>query len=347
MLTVYGGQGESSKTTFVKHLEWIYGPGFPTEEREVWRNIIHDDLLTAYHGLQRAYEKKCPYGIELENDIWVSLNSPINFHPRVMRIELASGDQPELFQSAFPYVFKRLVDESADIVMRNGGAGSLPDNIDYFVNHLVRICDINYIPTGGDILRARTRTTGIHRYTYTSPDYKSFQVYDVGGERSERKKCIKVFDQSAVVLLFVPIDSYDQILYEDENTNRMQEALTLFKSLVNTEDWWKESRMSLCFTKCDLFEKKIQSGSTPLNVYFPEYAGSPTDVAECRKYITWRFTQLLEQRSELGVFYLDVTDTGHVREVVETSLGGGYSTSPRYNHFDRRGDSLHENVTRI
>jgi hypothetical protein len=74
------------------------------------------------------------------------------------------------------------------------------------------------MPTSDDIFHARTRTTGIHKYTFNVSDYGPCQVYDFGGERSERKKWVKVFDQSAVVLLFVPLDSYDQVLYEDETT---------------------------------------------------------------------------------------------------------------------------------
>jgi hypothetical protein len=39
----------------------------------------------------------------------------------------------------------------------------------------------------------------------------------MGGERSERKKWVNVFDQTAAVLLFVPLDCYDQNLYEDDS----------------------------------------------------------------------------------------------------------------------------------
>lgn len=123
----------------------------------------------------------------------------------------------------------------------------------------------------------------------------------------------------------------------------MQEALFLFESIVNAENWWKESRMFLCFTKYDLFEKKTKSGARPLNDYFPEYEGSATDVVACREYITGRFTDLMRNRDEIGVFYVDATETQHVRDVVETVLVGGHPGSERFFSFERRADSLYVN----
>jgi hypothetical protein len=119
----------------------------------------------------------------------------------------------------------------------------------------------------------------------------------------------------------------------------MEEALELFKGLVNTKKWWLESKMTLCFTRCDLFEEKIRSGVSPLNDHFPEYEGPPTDVVQSAQYVVRKFTQLLEQRCELGVFQINATDTAHVRDVVETVLGNGRSRSPRYYHFEKRVDS--------
>ena len=42
-------------------------------------------------------------------------------------------------------------------------------------------------------------------------------MFDVGGQRSERKKWIHVFDTVHVVLFLVSISGYDQVLVEDRN----------------------------------------------------------------------------------------------------------------------------------
>ena len=42
-------------------------------------------------------------------------------------------------------------------------------------------------------------------------------MFDVGGQRSERKKWIHVFDNVNVVLFLVAISGYDHVLVEDRN----------------------------------------------------------------------------------------------------------------------------------
>lgn len=42
-------------------------------------------------------------------------------------------------------------------------------------------------------------------------------MFDVGGQRSERKKWIHVFDNVQVVLFLVAISGYDHVLIEDRN----------------------------------------------------------------------------------------------------------------------------------
>jgi hypothetical protein len=99
------------------------------------------------------------------------------------------------------------------------------------MEHLDRICDTNYMPTSDDILHSRVRTTGIYRYTFDVPDCGSCQIFDVGGERSERKKWIHIFDQFSVVIAFVPLDSYDQVLYEDETAVSYNPLICILCSL--------------------------------------------------------------------------------------------------------------------
>ena len=48
-----------------------------------------------------------------------------------------------------------------------------------------------YIPTEQDVLRSRVRTTGIVENSFTI-DGNHFKMYDVGGQRNERKKYVCV-----------------------------------------------------------------------------------------------------------------------------------------------------------
>ena len=72
------------------------------------------------------------------------------------------------------------------------------------------------MPTDQDILRTRLRTTGITETVFDLGNL-TYRMFDVGGQRSERKKWIHVFDNVQVVLFLVAISGYDHVLVEDRN----------------------------------------------------------------------------------------------------------------------------------
>jgi len=92
------------------------------------------------------------------------------------------------------------------------------------------------------------------------------------------------------------LSSYAKTLYEDESTNRMKEALDLFKQICNSR-WFKETAMILFLNKKDVYADYITR--TPLTVCFPEFANQPGytanlahDEVETRNYIKQRFIAL-------------------------------------------------------
>ena len=74
----------------------------------------------------------------------------------------------------------------------------------------------DFLPTDQDILRTRLRTTGISETIFELGNL-IYKMVDVGGQRSERKKWIHVFDNVQVVLFLVAISGYDHVLVEDRN----------------------------------------------------------------------------------------------------------------------------------
>ena len=74
----------------------------------------------------------------------------------------------------------------------------------------------DFLPTDQDILRTRLRTTGISETIFELGNL-TYKMVDVGGQRSERKKWIHVFDNVQVVLFLVAISGYDHVLVEDRN----------------------------------------------------------------------------------------------------------------------------------
>jgi len=85
-----------------------------------------------------------------------------------------------------------------------------------FLDHSDRLFSRNYLPNDQDILRARLRTTGISE-TIFETGHLTYRMFDVGGQRSERKKWIHVFDNVQVVLFLVAVSGFDHTLVEDRN----------------------------------------------------------------------------------------------------------------------------------
>ena len=59
----------------------------------------------------------------------------------------------------------------------------LPDSAKYYLNKIKTIGDVGYVPSIQDVLRSRVRTSGIVEERYII-DRVPFQMYDVGGQRS-------------------------------------------------------------------------------------------------------------------------------------------------------------------
>lgn len=68
----------------------------------------------------------------------------------------------------------------------------------------------------------------------------------------------------------IPIFIMIQVLFEDENQNRMRESLALFE-LINNYPWFMESSVILFLNKTDLFYEKIPKSK--LSDHFPAYQG--------------------------------------------------------------------------
>jgi hypothetical protein len=88
-----------------------------------------------------------------------------------------------------------------------------------YLNDVIRFCESNFVPNDQDILSARVMTT-----TITETRFKvegiTFRVFDVGGQRSERKKWAPYFEDVTAILFISAISAYDQTCFEDNTTNR-------------------------------------------------------------------------------------------------------------------------------
>jgi len=145
----------------------------------------------------------------------------------------------------------------------------IPDAAPYFFDRIDAIAEANYVPTYSDILMCRARTTGIVQTDFSVHE-QGFKIVDVGGQRSERKKWIHYFEDVTAVVFVAAISEYDQQCYEDLETNRIDEALGLFKETL-TSKWLQKCHTILFLNKRDLFAEKIKR--SPMVTHFADYTG--------------------------------------------------------------------------
>jgi len=188
----------------------------------------------------------------------------------------------------------------------------LPDCTKYLAENIERMTADGYIPTETDILNCRARTTGIVEIEFEIQRF-TFRVVDVGGQRSERKKWIHCFEGVTALIFCVALSEYDQKLYEDEQVNRMREALDLFEEICNSI-YFVRTDIILFLNKSDLFIEKIKR--VDLKVCFADYTGG-SDEKKGFEFIQQKFS-LLNKNPQSKQIYTHVTcatDTNNVRVV--------------------------------
>ena len=95
----------------------------------------------------------------------------------------------------------------------------LMDSAPYFFENVRRIGSPDYVPNEDDVLRARSKTTGIAETRFNMGQL-SIHLFDVGGQRSERKKWIHCFEAVTSIIFCVALSEYDQVLLEESGQNR-------------------------------------------------------------------------------------------------------------------------------
>eukprot|EP00457_Paulinella_chromatophora_P006650 gb/GEZN01006669.1/.p1 GENE.gb/GEZN01006669.1/~~gb/GEZN01006669.1/.p1 ORF type:complete len:363 (+),score=66.74 gb/GEZN01006669.1/:114-1202(+) len=296
------GAGESGKSTLFKQMKVLYGTGFG-EDRNEHKQIVFSNAVTGIKELLRASE-------ELEKEDPTCAISQANSSLKADLAELK--DNASVDEEIAAKILKIWKDPGIQKCYSQAYKFQLPDSAAYFLEKITAIGRPDYVPTDKDILHSRVRTTGIVEDTYTI-DGNLFKMFDVGGQRNERKKWIHCFSDVTAMLFVAALSAYDLKLYEDENTNRMQEALTLFNEISHSK-WFEKTSIILFLNKSDLFKEKIKT--TPLTVAkcLANYTG-PQQWEPAAAYIQAQFEAEHPQNKAIYTHITCATDTSTMRVV--------------------------------
>ncbi|KAK0388539.1 hypothetical protein NLU13_4782 [Sarocladium strictum] len=295
------GSGESGKSTIVKQMKIIHLKGYSEEELYNYRATVFKNLVECAKAVVMAMQQ-----LEIEP----SNEENKRFAEYLLEYQTESGPQAHIDAEVGTAVQSIWSDPAKDQLMEHQTEFYLMDSAEYFFQEVSRIVAPDYLPNEMDVLRARTKTTGIYETRFQMGQL-SMHMFDVGGQRSERKKWIHCFENVTSIIFCVALSEYDQVLLEESSQNRMMESLLLFDSVVNSR-WFVRTSIILFLNKVDIFKQKL--GRSPLGNYFPDYSGG-NDVNKAAKYLLWRFNQVNRAHLNLYPHLTQATDTSNIRLV--------------------------------
>ena len=302
------GAGESGKSTIVKQMKIIHDDGYSPGECKQYRPVVHSNTLQSMFAILQAMKK-------LEIDF--NKESPTILYDVKMFFEVTQNSSECPITYELGEIMNRIwSDEGVQICYSRSREYQLNDSAGYFLNDLPRISDTGYVPTVQDVLKTRVRTTGIIQTQFYCKNM-IFKMYDVGGQRSERKKWFHCFECVTSIIFCAALSGYDLVLEEDKEVNRMAESMKLFNSICNNK-WFIHTSMILFLNKVDLFSEKIHK--SPLTICFPEYDG-PNEFKEAVAYIQERFEGLNLNRvaKEVYTHLTCATDTKNIDYVFDVA----------------------------
>ncbi|XP_069785778.1 guanine nucleotide binding protein (G protein) alpha v1 isoform X1 [Narcine bancroftii] len=342
------GAAESGKSTLVKQMKIIHSHGFTDEELISFKPAVLDNLLSSMKFVLQGM-----------GSLRINLANPKKMEDARRRVpDLVGGSNPELglpmawtglcvaVEAAevqevhaqtvlscgrcfdedsmlLPFVAHALrclwSDPQVKLATSRGYEFELNDSAHYFFLHMNRITAPGYKPTQTDVLRVRLRTSGVIE-TQFKINSLIIRLYDVGGQRTERRKWIGCFEDVRAVLFVAALSGYDMTLLEAPSTNRLQESLCLFNSICNNV-FFKNTSMILFLNKIDLFQEKILNSGRHLRLYFEQYRGADCDVDSAARYIASQFLSLSRSPEKLIYHHFTTaTDTSNIQVVFQVVI---------------------------
>jgi len=344
------GAGESGKSTVFKQMRILYGSDRSDDDMKLYGVVVRSNIITATRklcGLIRTLQVEGTFDEEpavtmdngnelspkeafalitghlidgtLDPDDLPEVDNTDDWVGRSARAGLgANNDAKQLLQ--LWREIKVLWESSTmkDVWQKRAQANIIDSHKDY-LNDINRIASPKFRPSQQDVLLARVKTTQVVMERYRI-DGVEFEMYDVGGQRSERRKWIDCFDSVDAVIFVAALSEYDQSLAESRRTNRMIEAIDLFKSVCNNRAF-SDTSIMLFLNKKDLFADKILYSNIADQKPFADYAGPPQDFNSGVQYFIQRFQDCLidDDFNESFIHVTCATDTNNMEFVLDST----------------------------
>lgn len=302
------GSGDSGKTTLRKQMRNLYGEGFSLFVRKQLAPVVVGNLIDGGKVVAKAMER---LAIPVDDE---------NLQ-HALQVVLDVRDNHVLTQEVADALNVMWTSEAVQTCFERRKEFQLQDCWSTFMDQVKKYPEWggdDWTPSVEDSIIARVRTSGIVEEHFVIESV-TFKLFDVGGQRAERRKWIHCFDNVTACIFVVSLAEYDQVLYEDRDKNRLQESLELFDEICNSK-WFVSTSILLFLNKRDLFDQKYGEKHIPLNSsgLFPD-APKDTDVEVGIDWIAQKFLTVRKHKErEIYVHVTTATDPKNVRTVFDT-----------------------------
>lgn len=297
------GAGASGKSTVAKQMHILYLNGFGESELIEYKQQVATNMVNNMRALLLGARK---LGIPISDSLKKEAQLLLSFEE----------DDEDIEWSEDLYDALRLLwaDEGIAAAFKRSNEFQLSDSTYYFFSNIENYKNLpSYQLTDEDILHIRKRTTGIAETNF-SHNNLNFTMVDVGGQRNERRKWIHCFEDVTAIIFVAALSEYDQVLEEDNETNRMVESLKLFEDTINN-DWFNRKPIILFLNKVDIFEKKLEHSN--LGDYFSEYKGG-SDLAKAKKWVQEQYdSRNHSPNRQVYIHLTTATDTSNIQMVFD------------------------------
>lgn len=319
------GAGESGKSTVLKQLKSIFNIKNSSEDWKVCADSLHFNITLCVQQIIKHADSLFLKDDEKKSNARTYLDQ--TDQETVAILEKHEGNEQVRYSAEEGERIKRLL-QSKPIVTAYEERDKywIPDSAQYYFDHITRICHPSFKPTEEDYLSCRVRTTGIIETNFEKklsnkdpmePDSIKFKVFDVGGQKSERRKWKTCFEPPSVdaVLFIVNCAGYNQVMYENPAQNRLEEELEVFKWLMMQKQYVGNVPVFLFLNKKDLFEQMILKKD--LGDKFNDYHGG-CNSQKALEYIKQRFSQLHPEQGKLKIEFVSAKLKKDIREAFMT-----------------------------
>ncbi|KAJ7252140.1 G-protein alpha subunit [Mycena haematopus] len=358
------GQAESGKSTFYKQLQVFHESNIFDEERPSWRIVVYANLIKAVRKILEELDYEFSLSLDeypwtsegsgptdvsaqnevlelrrnllplisLEGSLFSELSEGVSFvghrrstlfPPRKGAI-IAANRAAQVLGMAVHVIEALWRHRSVEHMLRARKL-RLNESGLFFLSHVRRIAQPDYIPSLDDVLHVRLQTVGVIEHSMkvnTLGGSFIWRIYDVGGTRSQRPAWCSYFDDVNALIFLAPISAFDQYLEEDPLTNRIHDSLELLTSICSNK-LLKDAQLILLLNKIDILRQKLEAG-VQISQYIMSYGNRPNNFSTAAEYFRSHFLAAHKKKDafqrRLYVHFTTMLDV-QATQIIIVSLG--------------------------